>query len=183
MLCLVRRGAAIREPLDRISLYFMFLLLAVGLPPQLLFSRRQFMFTASFPAKLYSSLDLHSPFSFLLHHQLSLSPVHHSQHTHLAAALGCRWAHNDSNYRRSERSNFLFPQLLLHLATGHPLPFPDEERGEGNRGNRDPHQWSWLPLYTAVAVLAYLLTSSVEPVPEISFPFFLQHMLYAGEVS
>ena len=67
--------------------------------------------------------------------------------------------------------------------SGHPLPFPEEERGgEGGRGSRDPHQWSWLPLYTAVAVLAYLLTSSVEPVPEISFPFFLQHMLYAGEV-
>ena len=33
-----------------------------------------------------------------------------------------------------------------------------------------------------MAVLAYLLTSNAEPVPEISFPFFLQHMLYAGEV-
>lgn len=69
------------------------------------------------------------------------------------------------------------------LGTDHPLPFSEREEEEDRRGDRDPHQWSWLPLYTAIAVLAYLLTSTVEPVPEISFPFFLQHMLYAGEVS
>lgn len=70
---------------------------------------------------------------------------------------------------------------LGSLGTDHPLPFSEREEEDG-KGNRDPHQWSWLPLYTAIAVLAYLLTSNVEPVPEISFPFFLQHMLYAGEV-
>lgn len=65
---------------------------------------------------------------------------------------------------------------------GHPLPFSEKGEEEDGKGDRDPQQWSWLPLYTAIAVLAYLLTSTVEPVPEISFPFFLQHMLYAGEV-
>ena len=69
--------------------------------------------------------------------------------------------------------------------TGHPLPFPEEEEGGGQGaggGGKSPQQWSWIPLYTAIAVLAYLLLSKVEPVPEISFPFFLQHMLHAGEV-
>ena len=60
-------------------------------------------------------------------------------------------------------------------------PLPEEEGEE--EGEQQPHnEWSWLPLYTIIAALAYILTSSAEPVPEISFPFFLQHMLYAGEV-
>lgn len=65
------------------------------------------------------------------------------------------------------------------MYSDHPLPFPEE----GGSGKDPQEQWSWLPLYTAIAVLAYLLLSKVEPVPEISFPFFLQHMLHAGEVS
>lgn len=96
-----------------------------------------------------------------------------------------RWTHNDSNYRRSEGRYNLAQNYTTSVSThfaGHPLPFP-EGGGEEGRGDRDPHQWSWLPLYTAIAVLAYLLTSTVEPVPEISFPFFLQHMLHAGEVN
>lgn len=75
-----------------------------------------------------------------------------------------------------------YQEWLLTLGTDRPLPFSERGEEEGGKGDRDPHQWSWLPLYTAIAVLAYLLTSTVEPVPEISFPFFLQHMLYAGEV-
>lgn len=66
-----------------------------------------------------------------------------------------------------------------HYRRTNPLP---EEEGE-EEGEQQPHnEWSWLPLYTIIAALAYILTSSAEPVPEISFPFFLQHMLYAGEV-
>ncbi|CAI8034744.1 Paraplegin [Geodia barretti] len=135
---------------------------AYGLSPLVAIGRRQSVLATS----SYNPLTFPKPSNFLSPRQFWLSLPHYSQHTQLTAALGWRWAHNDSNYRRR-----------------HPLPFPEEERGgEGGRGSRDPHQWSWLPLYTAVAVLAYLLTSSVEPVPEISFPFFLQHMLYAGEV-
>ena len=69
--------------------------------------------------------------------------------------------------------------------TGHPTPQGEEEgegeREEGEGRERDPQQWSW-PLYTAIAVLIYLLTS-VKPTLEISFPYFLQHMLCVGEVS
>ena len=31
-------------------------------------------------------------------------------------------------------------------------------------------------------MLAYMWTPKQDPIPEVSFPFFLQHMLYTGEV-
>lgn len=39
-----------------------------------------------------------------------------------------------------------------------------------------------MPLYAIIAGLAYLLTSAADPVPEVTYPHFLQHMLQAGEV-
>ena len=75
-------------------------------------------------------------------------------------------------------------QATSIYCTGHPTPQGEEEgeeeREKGERREGDPQQWSW-PLYTAIAVLIYLLTS-VKPTLEISFPYFLQHMLCVGEV-
>ena len=57
-----------------------------------------------------------------------------------------------------------------------------EPEGDKEDPQQPQNDFSWLPLYVIIAGLAYLLSSNFDPVPEISFPFFLQHMLYAGEV-
>jgi len=64
-----------------------------------------------------------------------------------------------------------------HYRKAHPLPDDDKEDPQ-----QPQNEWSWGPVYAIIAGIIYLLTSSAEPIPEISFPFFLQHMLYAGEV-
>ena len=61
--------------------------------------------------------------------------------------------------------------------TGDPVPEEDEEPERQNHND-----WAWLPLFAALTTLAYLWTPKQDPIPEISFPFFLQHMLYTGEV-
>ena len=68
----------------------------------------------------------------------------------------------------------------LHIYTIHvDHPVPDEDK-EPER--QDHNDWAWLPLYAALTTLAYLWTPKQDPIPEVSFPFFLQHMLYTGEV-
>jgi hypothetical protein len=64
---------------------------------------------------------------------------------------------------------------LLHV--GDPVPEEDEEPERQNHND-----WAWLPLFAALTTLAYLWTPKQDPIPEVSFPFFLQHMLYTGEV-
>ena len=63
------------------------------------------------------------------------------------------------------------------LCIGDPVP---EEEEEPERQNHN--DWAWLPLFAALTTLAYLWTPKQDPIPEVSFPFFLQHMLYTGEV-
>ena len=63
------------------------------------------------------------------------------------------------------------------LFIGDPVP---EEEEEPERQNHN--DWAWLPLFAALTTLAYLWTPKQDPIPEVSFPFFLQHMLYTGEV-
>ena len=60
---------------------------------------------------------------------------------------------------------------------GDPVPEEDEEPERQNHND-----WAWLPLFAALTTLAYLWTPKQDPIPEVSFPFFLQHMLYTGEV-
>lgn len=66
---------------------------------------------------------------------------------------------------------------LMALIAGHPLPEKDEEPEKQNHSD-----WTWLPLLTILTALAYIWTPKQDPIPEVSFPFFLQHMLYTGEV-
>ena len=61
--------------------------------------------------------------------------------------------------------------------TDDPIPEEDEEPERQNHND-----WAWLPLFAALTTLAYLWTPKQDPIPEVSFPFFLQHMLYTGEV-
>ena len=68
---------------------------------------------------------------------------------------------------------------MYHCAytLGHPLPDRDDEPEKQN-GN----DWTWLNLFAVITMIAYLWTPKHDPIPEVSFPFFLQHMLYTGEV-
>ena len=65
-----------------------------------------------------------------------------------------------------------------YAVVGHPVPKEDDEEPERQNHN----DWAWLPLFAALTTLAYLWTPKQDPIPEVSFPFFLQHMLYTGEV-
>ena len=77
---------------------------------------------------------------------------------------------------RFERCTYkLSLTILVHV--GHPVPDKDEEPEKQNHND-----WTWLPLFAALTTLAYLWTPKQDPIPEVSFPFFLQHMLYTGEV-
>jgi hypothetical protein len=69
----------------------------------------------------------------------------------------------------------MYVLILLHI--GDPVPEEDEEPERQNHND-----WAWLPLFAALTTLAYLWTPKQDPIPEVSFPFFLQHMLYTGEV-
>lgn len=71
----------------------------------------------------------------------------------------------------------LSPPFSSSHSPAHPFPKNDKENSQ-----QPQNQWSWAFIYGVIAGLAYLLTSRTEPIPEISFPFFLQHMLHAGEV-
>ena len=64
-----------------------------------------------------------------------------------------------------------------HTHTGHPPPDQDEEPEKQNQ-----NEWAWLPLLAIFTTLAYTLSPKSDSIPEVSFPFFLQHMLNAGEV-
>ena len=72
--------------------------------------------------------------------------------------------------------NWSMSTCVYWLCIGDPVP---EEEEEPERQN---HDWAWLPLFAALTTLAYLWTPKQDPIPEVSFPFFLQHMLYTGEV-
>ena len=65
----------------------------------------------------------------------------------------------------------------VYVCVDHPVPDEDEEPER-----QDHNDWAWLPLFAALTTLAYLWTPKQDPIPEVSFPFFLQHMLYTGEV-
>ena len=67
--------------------------------------------------------------------------------------------------------------MHMHVHVGDPVP---EEEEEPERQNHN--DWAWLPLFAALTTLAYLWTPKQDPIPEVSFPFFLQYMLYTGEV-
>ena len=90
-------------------------------------------------------------------------------HTTLALEenMGIRIPPPDNDYILREYNYFL----------GHPVPEKDDEPEKQNHND-----WTWLPLFVALTILAYLRTPKQDPIPEVSFPFFLQHMLYTGEV-
>ena len=70
--------------------------------------------------------------------------------------------------------------MSIHTHThtiDHPVPDEDEEPERQN-----DNDWAWLPLFVAITTLVYFWIPKQDPIPEASFPFFLQHMLYAGEV-
>ena len=67
--------------------------------------------------------------------------------------------------------------FAVHTHVGDPIPKEEEEPERQNHND-----WAWLPLFAALTTLAYLWTPKQDPIPEVSFPFFLQHMLYTGEV-
>ena len=59
--------------------------------------------------------------------------------------------------------------MHVHVHVGDPVP---EEEEEPERQNHN--DWAWLPLFATLTTLAYLWTPKQDPIPEVSFPFFLQ---------
>ena len=68
-----------------------------------------------------------------------------------------------------------------------PHPFPSSlghhRPQEDPHNNQPPEQLNWPQLiFGFVAITMYYLLQGSDPIPEVSFPFFLQQMLNTGEV-
>lgn len=71
--------------------------------------------------------------------------------------------------------------VILALPNNDPAPGKDSQKQKGEPPEQDS-QISWAQILPGVLVLlAYYMTSNVETL-EVSFPYFLQHMLSTGEV-
>ena len=107
-----------------------------------------------------------------------------------------RFSSDHRNYRRGEKdlllgslyfymslvSPFLSPPFspsALSLSSPHLAdPLPDDKDDP-----EPPKGWSWMQLIPGVLIgILYYMASDSDPIPSVSFSFFLQHMLLTGEV-
>ena len=68
--------------------------------------------------------------------------------------------------------------VCVHVSILLANPVPEDD------GNPDPREsWTWSQLLPGILIgILYFLASSPSPIPEISFPYFLQYIVNAGEV-
>ena len=104
---------------------------------------------------------------------------------------------NRLKFQSSNRYNRFSPsnngKIIVYVCVSvgsHPRgssPRGSSPRGSSPRGSSlgggGYSGWSWAQFLSGALVFAlYYLTSSREIIPEVQFPFFLQHVLYKGEV-
>ena len=71
------------------------------------------------------------------------------------------------------------PPAALSLSSPHLAdPLPDDKDDP-----EPPKGWSWMQLIPGVLIgILYYMASDSDPIPSVSFSFFLQHMLFTGQV-